>query len=404
MGIVNKLKKLTRWANIWMSQFTACRMKDKRCEIGSNRVVLIKTDAIGDFLIWLDSAAAYAKIYDTSQLTLICNTACRQIAESTGYFDKIITMDVRRFEADNSYRKEFIAGVQNEEYDVLVQTAYSRTVHMDMLAKAIKAHTKIGMEADESKTNLSRYISFKSSKSRLDSIYDKRIKTKDGLEMELLRNSEFIRGLGMEDFLAGMPVLKEQAVDEKILPDGDYYIIFPGASTQKKMWSIEGFAQVADYVCERTGWTAYLCGSKSEKPLYEAFAAAKKEKTKSVDYFGSTSLIELAEVIRHARFVISNDTSGIHFAAAVNTPSVCIMGEYNFGRFLPYTYEKEYDVKPAVMYVCHAGMPCSGCAIGNTCAECRKSIMTNGRYLCLNKVSVDAVKDSVEKILSQYEV
>ena len=96
----------------------------------------------------------------------------------------------------------------------------------------------------------------------------------------------------------------------------------------------EGFAQVADYVCERTGWTAYLCGSKSEKPLYEAFAADKKEKTKSVDYFGSTSLIELAEVIRHARFVISNDTSGIHFAAAVNTPSVCIMGEYNFGRFL----------------------------------------------------------------------
>ena len=69
MGIVNKLKKLTRWANIWMSQFSACRMKDMRCEIGSNRVVLIKTDAIGDFLIWLDSAAAYAKIYDTSKLT-----------------------------------------------------------------------------------------------------------------------------------------------------------------------------------------------------------------------------------------------------------------------------------------------------------------------------------------------
>lgn len=399
MAIGNKIKKGLRWGNIWFSQFVARRMKNRRVSGENGKIVVIKIDAIGDFLIWLDCAGEFKKIYDSKNLTLICNAACGEIAESTGYFDNIIAVDARRLESDNKYRKRVCAGFADDAYDVLIQAAYSRTVHMDMLAMAVPAKEKIGMVPDESKTNLSRYMASESNRKFLDSIYDRLIRTREGSVMELIRNGEFIRGLGDEKFMVGIPALKEREVTDGIIPDENYYVVFPGASTPKKMWGIEGFAKIADYIYEKTGWTAYLCGSRSEANLYKEFVLNIKDTTKAVDYFGRTSLLELAEVIRHAKLVVSNDTSGIHFAAAVNTPSVCILGENNYGRFLPYVYEREYECPPAKMCVCHAGMSCIGCASGHITGECRNSMVTNGRYMCINNVTFDMVRDSVDSLL-----
>ena len=165
------------------------------------------------------------------------------------------------------------------------------------------------------------------------------------------------------------------------------------------MWAIHNFAQIGDYVCEKTGWRAYACGSREEQVLYEHL-----NRPQIVDYFGKTTLMELAEVIRHAKLVISNDTSGIHFAAAVNTPSVCILGEYNYGRFLPYDYDREYGSELKPMIVCHAGMDCKRCAAGKMTSECNACMASTGRYLCVDKVTVSQVKEAVDRIINTYEV
>lgn len=401
MGIGNKVNKLTRWGNIWLSQFSGRKAGNLKADKGGQGVILIKTDAIGDFIIWLDSAAEYRKIYSSMKITLICNGVCAQIAQVTGLFDDIITIDVKKFESNNNYRAEFLSQFVTAQYDVLIQTAYSRTIHMDLLAMGIPACRKLGMVSDESRTNLSRYVETKKSRKFFDSIYDSLVKTKAGVEMELVRNAEFIRGLGDNDFLAGLPVLKEQPVREGIVPSENYYVLFPGSSNPKKMWSIENFARISDYIYQCTGWTAYLCGSKAEEYLYDGFCGAAK-KCKSVNYFAKTSLTELAEVIRNAKLIISNDTSGIHFAAAVNTPSVCIMGDFDYGRFLPYSYERVYDEPPARMYACHADMPCKGCARGSRTIACRRAAVQAGKFLCISNVTYEMVKDKVDLILDDY--
>lgn len=395
MGLKGKIDKLLRWGKIWRAQFTVAKMQNARCEAGSGKVLVIKSDAIGDFLIWLDSAKELRTLYEGKSIVLICSSPCVEIAKAAGYFDEILTLNIRRFESDTAYRKEMIRQFGGLSFDTLIQTAYSRTVHMDMLAAVIPAAEKIGMVSDESRTNLSRYIVTKSNKKKLDSVYDKLIPVTDGWLMEVKRNGELIRGLGRKDFKTGMPVLKSYDVGDGIIPKGDYFIIFPGASTPKKMWNIKNFGEIADYVCEKTGWTAYACGSSDERYLYERLG-----RTGIVDYFGKTTLMELAEVIRHARLVISNDTSGIHFAAAVNTPSVCILGEYNYGRFLPYDYDREYGSELKPMIVCHADMPCKRCAAGKMTSECNACMAAAGRYLCVEKVTVSQVKEAVDKIIN----
>lgn len=399
MGISGKIAKLMRWGNIWLSQFEAAGANNRRCEANSGNALIIKLDAIGDFIIWLDSAKEFRNLYPDKKLWLMCGGACVDIAKSTGYFDEIITLNIRKFESDNAYKKEILQDLQQYSFDLLIQTAYSRTVHMDLLAASVAANKKVGLVCDETRTNLSRYITTKGNAKKLDGIYDQLIPVSTDWLMEVKRNAELIRGLGMTDFKSSMPVLKEYAVKQEIIPKKPYYVLFPGASTPKKMWNVEKFAQVADHLFKEKGWTGYVCGAKEEQHLYQEIQGYVGKDTVVEDYLGKTTLLELAEVIRQAEIVISNDTSGIHFAAAVGTPSVCILGEYNYGRFLPYDYDTKTDADKASMIVCHADMPCKRCAVGKMTAECNACMATTGRYLCVDKITAQEVIKAVEQLI-----
>lgn len=50
-------------------------------------------------------------------------------------------------------------------------------------------------------------------------------------------------------------------------------------------------------------------------------------------------MLELAKLISESELLISNDTSAIHIAAAVNTHFICITNGNHYGRFFPYPNE-----------------------------------------------------------------
>lgn len=400
MSIKEKMKKLNRWRNIWYAQFAAGKIENRKDSLQNNKILIIKLDAIGDFIIWLDSAKEFQGLYPDQNLTLMCNEICMPIAKNTGYFDEIITLDIKKFETDRGYKKRKINEFHSLHFELLIQTAYSRTVHMDLLAASISAGRKIGFVADETRTNLSRYIIAQKNRARLDGIYDQLIFTQKGTLMEIQRNGELIRGLGKKDFSTAKPVLPIQEVRTEIIPTGNYCIIFPGNSTPKKRWPIQNFSQIADYVYTKTGWSIYVCGSSSEQILFEEMKQLVSQDTVVYDYCGKTSLVELAEVTRGAKMVISNDTSEIHFAAAVNTPSICILGDWDYGRFLPYDYDKKEDTNE-LMLCCDADMECKHCAAGRITKECKRCLAETGRYLCIEKVSITKVIKAVDEIIMQ---
>lgn len=398
MSFKDTVVKGKRWLNIACNQFKLLKEKDKRPSTDDLRgVIVIKIDAIGDFIIWLDSAAQYSVLYKNEPITLVCNTMCEQIAKHTGLFDKVIAIDSKRFESDNKYKKEVLKNLEMQENRLLLQPAYSRTIDMDLLAYRIPAKEKIAFKADESRINLSRYMTIRPVRKYADKVYDSLIDTTDGWLMESKRNAEFIRGLG-EKFEAGYPSLPEHAVKEGVIPKDSYVVIFPGASSGKKMWSVDNFAVIIEYIVEKWNREIYICGSKGESKLAEDVIAcinSNASRKKTHNYCGRTNLLELAEVIRHALYVVSNDTSGIHFAAAVNTKGICLFGEFAYGRFLPYETEREEEHNE--IYVCHAGMDCKGCSVGKMTAECKAHLMSTGRYLCIDKISMDEVKNAVRK-------
>ena len=51
---------------------------------------------------------------------------------------------------------------------------------------------------------------------------------------------------------------------------------------------------------------------------------------------GQITLVDLAGLLSQSRLAISDNTRTTHIAASEETPSVCILGGWHFGGFVPY--------------------------------------------------------------------
>ena len=364
------MSALRKWFEIFITQFTDYGIikNDKRTSKENGHVLIMKMDAIGDFIIFLDSARAYRDVFPDKRIVLLCSRICKPLAEKSGCFDECITEDE----------------LNGRGFEILVQPVFAKTRRMDVLAASIPAHRKISVKPDTSKLNLSRKLTLGFINRAGDRIYDTLLDTDEELKMdtesfkgsrtmELIRNAAFIRKLGKKDFRASVPEFPVSDVEEALFPSEGYYVIFPGASSKRKSWEPARYAAVIDFIHKKCGKLCLICGSDGEKHIYDEIMGAVKAvpQERVLDYMGKTSLIELMEVIRRADFLIGNDTSGVHFAAVTGTRSLCILGDFLYGRF---------------MY----------CALKRRSLSCMIDIATRNQFSCIRDISVKEVTDAID--------
>ena len=61
--------------------------------VASNCILVIRLDAIGDSVIWLDQAKEYRKRFPNHKLVLFHNISWKDIAERLPYFDECISFN-----------------------------------------------------------------------------------------------------------------------------------------------------------------------------------------------------------------------------------------------------------------------------------------------------------------------
>lgn len=104
------------------------------------------------------------------------------------------------------------------------------------------------------------------------------------------------------------------------LAPGSYAVLVPGARWVTKRWEPENFGQLA----ARFPFPSVIVGSPSDRPL--AVRALARAANKARDLTGRTTLQELTAVIRHSRFMVTNDTGPMHIGAALNVPIFALFG------------------------------------------------------------------------------
>ncbi len=114
-----------------------------------------------------------------------------------------------------------------------------------------------------------------------------------------------------------------------------YVVIAPGAAHRGKRWTAEGFAFVADSLIQKDGLKIIFVGDEQDRPIAEGIK--KLMKSQAINLCGHTSLLQLAEILKHCTLAIVNDSAPMHLASYLNIPIIALFGPSNPKRYGPWS-------------------------------------------------------------------
>lgn len=302
--------------------------------IEKNSLLLIRLDAIGDYVLFRNFIEVLAKSekYKDHTVTFLGNAAYKGLALEldSSFVDRFLWIDEKRFRREAGYRFKMLKAICAKGYETVVNTAFSRKFFSDdAIVRCVHAQKKIGSECD--------LINIKPwQKSLSDRYYTKLLPVKSGVLFEFFRNRDFFEALLGQAIDLQKPFM-DVAESELPFPLPDRYaVLFIGAGGEQKKWRAENFAKAARHLKEAYGRSIVICGSKGEKKEAEVFKNAFQGDC--IDLVGQTDMMQLLQVIKKASFMLTNDTSAPHIAVAMQVAYaiVVIYNFYHLGRFLPY--------------------------------------------------------------------
>jgi heptosyltransferase-2 len=160
--------------------------------------------------------------------------------------------------------------------------------------------------------------------------------------------------------------------------------IHPGGSWQYKLWPIERFAALGDFLSMRYSAKILIFAGPDEKVLQSQIYDLMRLKPILVD---NISLRMLAALIQRCNLYIGNDTGPMHVAAAVGTRVVSMFGSTNASRSGPYGNGH---------VIISTKLECAPCHPGNHPGGCKR-----GTCLAMDSISLDQVASIVERVLNE---
>lgn len=315
--------------------------------VGRPRLLIIKTDAIGDYILFRNfieiiSGSETFRGYD---IDLLGNKIWQDIALK--YDGKFVDDFIFVSNPDDLYYSPiqvFKLSIKlfRQNYQTVLQPAFSRTFMNDGLAGFTAAENIIGFEGDTERID-ARY------KSKTDKFYTELFSLPQNMAFEFDRSKFFVGQVLKQPVDIDHPFID---IENK---NREGIIIFPGAGVAKRRWQAEKFLGLIKLILEQSAAQISIAGSADDTEtgnyLMERLPAGRVN-----NLIGKTPLTVLIELIGNAALIIGNETSALHIAAAVKTASICVLGGGHFGRFAPYPFSSE--VSPVCLY---EKMECYNC-------------------------------------------
>lgn len=356
---------------------------------GENKKILIVFGGvIGDSVLFCDAIRGYKKLFpamDGYEITIYAPSSAAFIFNKYVSGIQVVSVDFKKLNHDFGYHKEIVVHLQNKAFDLAIDPFPFHSVETTSLLLKCVAKRKIQVRSENS-------YKLKWTEKIFSDKIKEIIPVPDTL-MELQKNAEVLRKLGLNDFKAELPRLE---IGRNIVKQ-NICVLALGGSTPCKRWAGEKFAAIANYLVNNYNCKIMLCGGKGEEYIINEVMPHINNPISVESVVGKTSLSELVELIASARLLVGNDSSSVHIAAAVGTQAICIVGGWDYGRMYPYMVENSNKNDCLPVAVDHY-MDCFGCAkkgigFGNT--VCQSSIRENMRYPCVDAVEVLSV---IEKI------
>lgn len=338
------------------------------------RILLVRTDRIGDVLLSTPVIKALRDHYPHAYIAMMVAPYAKEVVEGNPWLDEVIIYD--KDAKHKSWRRtlKFSRNLAKKRFDLVIALHPTNRAHMVTFLAGIPK--RLGYDR-----KLAALLTDKIAHSK-----------QLGEKHELEYNLDFLRHLGIEaqDKRTHIPLKPESekwAVEllekENITAKDKLLGIHPGASCPSKIWPVERLAQVADKLAEKYGFKVIILAG--PKDLAKAEVTQKQMRHPVLNLAGKTSVSQMASILKRCALFISNDSGPVHIAGAVGTPVISIFGRAQKGlspkRWGPLGKRDRVLHKPPV-----------------GCVECLAHNCVKG-FACLKAISVDDVVGAADEIL-----
>ena len=291
-------------------------------------LLIVRLDGIGDYILFRDCIRFIKEsgAYKGYKLLLLGNATYKDIAENQDANDiqNFLWVDINKTRWNLSYRKRLLDTINAYKVHTIFHPTYSRCFYVDELIKNVNAQAKYAVDGDT--RNILSWVK------RISNTYYSRMLTlSNEIVFEFQRNKNIT-----EQFLhTAIAITKPQfkLFSSASVTEGKYVVVFPDAIAKNRLWPVNKFAEIAGYLIDKYGYDVVVAGTNKNDAEY---IAKKVNSNKLRDVTLQTTLIQLAELIREAELLISNDTSAVHIGVAVNANVICVSNGNTYGRFVPY--------------------------------------------------------------------
>lgn len=342
-------------------------------------LAIVRSDAIGDFIIWKNALDEYIKSYEGKRILYICIEANKKVAEQTGYFTKVISFDKKRIVSDSHYHFNLYSILRRIHAKEVVCPSWSRHLSSDYIVGMIKADIKIGAK--------NFHDDFLSKQG--DRFYTELVLYPQGIVSEFDAIEFFTNYFLHNDYKYSLSDLSYLITDDSRSIESDYCVVSLSSSMPQKDWPVEKFCEVLSGLPSRV---SIILTGYGAKDLEKSLVVMKKlDATHDViNYVNKTSLVDLVKLISQSLFVLSNDSAAVHIAAACRVPSFCCLHGADFGRFLPYPKSvHDYEYHPVCLY---KEIDCFCCRY-----HCIKPQTVESTFYCLMQVPASDVLNSIRE-------
>jgi ADP-heptose:LPS heptosyltransferase len=297
-------------------------------------LLIIRLDEIGDYILFRNylEIISRSEQYRNYKIHILGNSSWKNLSESLDrkFIDKFIWLNTKKFNKNIFYRFTKLTEITSNSYEVILSPVFSRNFYLsDNIIKLLSAKKKIGSEGDL--TNITKW-----QKNLGDKYYTSLLPGSSEIIFEFDRNKEFF-----ENLLSTNINLNNLSFTLNIKNKSSFNapnaILFIGASSKYRQWSMKSFAKVANYLKKYHDYKIILCGGLNEIEKAREFNEYFNEDF--VDLVGKTSLLELLSVINESGLLVSNDSCAPHLTVALqrfNIKIFVVSNGHTFGRFTPY--------------------------------------------------------------------
>lgn len=294
-------------------------------------LIVVKTDAIGDYLLFRNYLEALKKseFFSQKELILVCSSLWVDLSKKydSQWVDRWVVVDRYQFLHSFVYRYSKLREVGKRKVHALINANLSRDFMIsDVLSEAILAKKKYACQWDG--------MGQKSWQANLSSrYYTDFVFCAQGFEFE--RNRSFYERILQQPL--NEVTLRLQAEENGTLDSQDKYVVVaPGAGDAYRCWPVSSFAITCQHIIDRIGIKVVITGSPQEMPLCQQLEKMIEREGMCENRCGDLPLSNIPTLIAGSEMVLGNETSLIHFAASLQKPGICISNGNHFGRFNPY--------------------------------------------------------------------